>query len=162
MKTDHISPKEIEMNTNLNVRKQSGLPLAVLALLLAAAVLLAGILFTANLDGSLSARYDPNPRTKIAPQANLLDGLEQTMPRVRFAPLGGRKPPPAALEGYRRPTALEGNRKPAALEGGRRPAAQADIATLPAAPLTLVDGLVVLALAALLIVPAPKASRERI
>lgn len=155
------------MNTNLIVRKPLVLTLAVLALVLAAAVLLIGLLQAAGGDGSLSARDYPTPRVRFdSPLAGHLDGLENATPRVRFAPLGGYRRPaalegprkPAALEGRRYPAALEGWRKPAALEGKRTPAALANPFGSQAAPVTLVDGLILLGLVALLLIPVRKAS----
>lgn len=137
------------MNANLIVRKPLVLTLAVLALVLAAAVLLIGLLQAAGGDGSLSARDYPTPRVRFdSPLAGHLDGLENATPRVRFAPLGG----------YRKPAALEGRRYPAALEGWRKPAALANPFSSQAAPVTLVDGLILLGLVALLLIPVRKAS----
>jgi hypothetical protein len=101
------------------------------------------------------------------PPSSELDGrrspsAELEGKRLPPASLEGRKPPSSELDGWRTPSAeLEGRRSPSAsLEGRRSPSAQPDLSSLPAAPLTLVDGLIVLALGALLLAPVRKSKLE--
>ena len=151
------------MNTNLNVRKPIVLTLAALAFVLVASVLLVSLLHAASGANEMGARVSPNPRVRFAP----LDGYSSpaTLDGKRSpATLDGLKPL-AALDGKRSPATLDGRKPPATLEfrkpptalGGRKPPPGA-LSNLQVAPLTLVDGLILLGLAILLLVPAQKAN----
>lgn len=135
------------MNSILNTRKSTGSILAVLALLLTA-------MLAAGLSLSVApGRSSAGPKAGFSLAAASGDSRKYNPePRVRFAPLGGRRTP-AALEGRKTPAALNGRRTPAALEGRKTPAASAS----QGAPMTLADGLVLLGLAALLLAPNRKA-----
>jgi hypothetical protein len=135
---------------------------------------------------SIRGNLQPNPRVKFAaldgrkPPA-ALDGwrtpstLDGRKPPAALdgwrtpSTLDGRKPP-AALDGWRTPSTLDGRKPPAALDGWRTPSTldgrkpPAALAYLPAMQinsLALVDGLILLALAALLLAPARKTSALR-
>ena len=159
-KSEPISHKENKMSTNLNFRKSLIVTLAVVVFLMAAAVLLSSRMETANGNASAIAA-----QTGGYPGGRYID-----MPRVRFAALEGRKTPasldgrksPASLDGRRTPASLDGRKSPVALEGKKiPPAALAAPIASQAASLTLIDGMIILALAALLIVPVRKNSTVR-
>jgi hypothetical protein len=150
------------MNTRLIIRKSSVLTLAVLVILLAAAVFHNGLTHTA----ANAAQQTSNPSSTFGvslTSASVNLGHISPLARAKgFAPLGGRKVP-AALDGRKPPPAAQDGRKtPASLDGRRVPAALANPFATQVAPLTLVDGMFLLALAALLLVPpARKASLLR-
>jgi hypothetical protein len=158
------------MNTHLNVRKPIVLTLAALAFLLAATVLLLNVLDTSEVYKVNTAKSQQNVLVdENDPQTISIRGNLQPNPRVKFAALDGRKPP-AALDGWRTPSTLDGRKPPAALDGWRTPSTldgrkpPAALAYLPAMQinsLALVDGLILLALAALLLAPARKTSALR-
>ncbi len=109
----------------------------------------------ASLDGrkspaSLDGRKSPASLDGRKSPASL-DG------RKTPASLDGRKTP-ASLDGRRTPASLDGRRTPAMLGGRKPPAALAAPIATQAASLTLIDGMIILALAALLIIPVRKNS----
>jgi hypothetical protein len=153
--TRTVSNKENKMNTVLNARKALIVSLSILALLLATVVLYGSLTnrtASASAGEAQHATWEEHP---VTPK-----------PRVRFAALEGKRTP-ATLDGGRKPAALDGGRRPAALEGRKTPPAAIDGYRKPAAlngslaqqpaPLSLIDGLVLAALAALLLAPARKA-----
>ena len=140
------------MNTNLNVQKSIVLTLA---FLLVAAMLLISQLYLTGLTGAIGAGPNLYQQVKFEPvQTEVMEVVEQIGTKVEaYAPLGGRRTP-AALEGRRTPAALEGRKTPAALEGRKLPpAAQVVLSAQQVTPLTLVDGLLALALVGLLLSP---------
>jgi hypothetical protein len=181
--------KEIEMNSNLNVRKPV---LLTLAFLLAVAMLLISLTNTTGVSGANAAKSQQNVLVNANdPQTVSIRGNLQPNPRVKFASLSGTRNP-AALDGRRSPAALEGKRlppsaidgrklppsaldgrklppsaldgrklPPSALEGVRNPAAMSNLPAIEIPSLALVDGLILLVLAVLLIAPARKTSALR-
>ena len=131
------------MNTNLNVQKSIVLTLA---FLLVAAMLLISQLYLTGLTGAIGAGPNLYQQVKFEPvQTEVMEVVEQIGTKVEaYAPLGGRRTP-AALEGRKTPAALEGRKLP--------PAAQVVLSAQQVTPLTLVDGLLALALVGLLLSP---------